>query len=175
MKNVIMNNMQKIFIFVIIALPFLTACVNGLPQNWRLPTDKELKATWRDENKGKYAIVKGDFNSDKIVDEAKLLVRKDGMGFGLFAFVSQKDNYFKTYLLDEMQDHTLIQVFGIKDVASGVYKTACGKGYWDCQQGETPEIVIKNTAIDYFKTEGANSFFYWDNKENTFKRIWISD
>lgn len=118
---------------------------------------------------------KGDFNGDGIIDEAKLLVRKDGSGFGVFAFIYQKDHSFKIYQLDEMKDVKLIQAMGIKKVSPGTYKTACGKGYWDCQKDEVPEITIKNEIIDYFKTESANSFFYLDIKTNVFKRIWISD
>jgi hypothetical protein len=69
----------------------------------------------------------------------------------------------------------LIHTIGIKKNACGSYKTACGKGYWDCRKDEPPEISIKNESIDYFKIEGAHSFFYWDDNSNDFKRIWISD
>lgn len=172
-----MRGVQRIVLAVIIALSLLAACSNSksLPEGWRLPTSEELKDTWRNESESRYTAVKGDFNGDGIIDEAKLLVRKDGTGFGVFAFVSQKGHSFKIYQLDEMKDGRLVQAMGIKKAAPGSYKTACGKGYWDCQKDEAPEIIIKNEAIDYFKTESANSFFYWDNKSNSFKRIWISD
>ena len=134
-----------------------------------------IKDTWRHESVTKYAIVKGDFNGDGVVDEAKLLMRQDGTGFGLFAFVSQQGNLFKIYQLDEIKNNKFIKITGIKNVTNGSYKTACGKGYWDCRKDEHPEIIIKNDSIDYFKIEGANSFFYWDGNANDFKRIWISD
>lgn len=140
-----------------------------------MSANDELKDAWRNESKDKFTIVKGDFNGDGIVDEAKLLVREDGSGFGIFAFVSQKNQSFKAYLLDENKDKSLIRAMGIKKASSGIYKTACGKGYWGCKQDEVPEINIRNEAIDYFKTESANSFFYWDSETNNFKRIWISD
>lgn len=172
-----MRSAQRIFLTVIVSLSILTACTDSksLTQGWRSPSNEELKDAWRNESENRYTIVKGDFNGDGILDEAKLLVRKDGTGFGVFAFVSQKGNSFKIYQLDEMKDAKFIQAMGIKKAAPGSYKTACGKGYWDCQKDEVPEITIKNEAIDYFKTESANSFFYWDNKANSFKRIWISD
>lgn len=172
-----MRSVQRIFLAIIVSLSILTACSDSksLPQGWRLPTSEELKDAWRNESENRYTIVKDDFNGDGINDEAKLLVHKDGSGFGVFAFIYQKDHSFKIYQLDEMKDVKLIQAMGIKKVSPGTYKTACGKGYWDCQKDEVPEITIKNEAIDYFKTESANSFFYWDNKSNSFKRIWISD
>ena len=50
---------------------------------------------WRNESENRFTVVKGDFNGDGITDEAKLLVRKDGSGFGVFAFVYQQDHSFK--------------------------------------------------------------------------------
>lgn len=173
-----MRSVQSIFLAtIVVSLSLLAACSNSksLPEGWRLPTSEELQDAWRNESENKYTIVKGDFNGDGIIDEAKLLVRKDSAGFGVFAFVYQKDHSFKIYQLDEMKDINLIQAMGIKKVPPGTYKTACGKGYWDCQKDEVPEINIKNEAIDYFKTESANSFFYWDVKTKFFDRIWISD
>ncbi len=172
-----MRSVQGIFLAIIVSLSLLSACSNSksLPHGWRLPTSEELKDTWRNASENRYTIVKGDFNGDGIVDEAKLLARKDGSGFGVFAFIYQKDHSFKIYHLDEMKDVKLIQAMGIKKVSPGTYKTACGKGCWDCQKDEVPEITIKNETIDYFKTESANSFFYLDIKTNAFKRIWISD
>ena len=170
-----MRDVQRISLPVIIILSLLTACSSSLPQGWRLPTSEELKDTWRYESESRYIIIKADFNGDGIVDEAKMLVRKDGTGFGLFAFINQKDNSFKIYHLDEMEDGKLIHAMGIKKVMPGSYKTACGKGYWVCRDDEPSEITIKNESIDYFKTESANSFLYWDDTLATFKRILISD
>jgi hypothetical protein len=122
-----------------------------------------------------HLIVKGDFNGDGIIDTARLLFREDGSALGLFAFVSQKNYSFKVYLLDEIKGADAIHDMGIKKVSPGLYKTACGKGYWSCDKDELPELSIQNDSIDYFKTESAESFFYWDVRTNAFKRIWMSD
>ena len=74
-----------------------------------------------------------------------------------------------------IDDPLMIHAMGIEKVSHGRYKTACGKGYWDCKKGEPSEIVIEHDAINYFKTESANSYFYWDAKTKKFKRIWMSD
>jgi hypothetical protein len=64
---------------------------------------------------------------------------------------------------------------GIAKVSPGKYKTACGKGYWECKTGELPEIAIRHDSINYFKTESASSYIYWSERTKTFKRAWITD
>lgn len=173
-----MNSVIKfvsVVIFVIVTLPSCHKDNMFFPQGWRVPVSSEINDDWRKKDINKYLIISGDFNDDGVNDEARILVREDGSGLGLFAFVSQADRIFKPYLLDEIKDMRFIHAMGIMKVSQGLYKTACGKGYWACGPNEVPEILITNDAIDYFKTESANSYFYWDKGGKTFKRIWISD
>lgn len=169
LKNLILFSVIMVFITGFFSNNIL------LPQGWKMPEPNDLKDDWRDDSPDRLAVVHGDFNGDGIKDTARLLVREDGSALGLFAFVSQEDQSLRPYLLDEMDDKGMIQVMGIQKVSPGMYHTACGKGYWACEQGEVPQIEIKNAAIDYFKVESANSFFFLDNRINNFKRIWISD
>lgn len=163
-----------IFLLTII----ITNCTRSdvvIPQNWRHPSHLESNDAWRNENSSKYLITKGDFNGDGIVDVAMLLTSDNGSSLSLVAFISQNNKGFKTYFLNEIKDNRLIHAMGIKKVSPGAYATACGKGYWECRNDEVPEIQIQHDAIDYFKIESANSFFYWDAKTEAFKQIWISD
>jgi hypothetical protein len=171
-----MKNMYIIFLAAM-TLSISTACSNNkfTLQGWRLPTDEELKEVWRNENDDRYTIARGDFNGDGIIDEARLLVRIDGSGFGIFARLCPKNHSCKIYQLDEIKDPNIVFAMGIKKEPPGVYKTACGKNYFDCQKNEPSEINIKNESINYFKIESFNSLFYWDEESNSFKRIWISD
>lgn len=173
-----MNSVIKfvsVVIFVIVTLPSCHKDNMSFPQGWRVPVSSEINDDWRKKNIDRYLLVKGDFNGDGAIDEARILVREDGSGLSLFAFVSQENHTVKAYLLDEMKGSGSIHAMGIKKVSSGLYKTACGKGYWACGNDEVPEISIQHDAIDYFKTESANSYFYWDAQTKAFKRIWISD
>jgi len=77
--------------------------------------------------------------------------------------------------LDEFDDKAWITVMGVTIAKPGKYKTACGKGYFECEKGEPAELNLKLPAIDYFKEGSANSFFIWDKKAKQFKRIWMSD
>ncbi len=163
-------------IFVLLVFFSCSKAKLSLPAGWKIPLASDIRNDdWRKENIDRYMIVRGDFNGDGILDTARLLMREDGSMLGLFAFVSQKDGSFKVYLLDEMKATEAIHSMGIKKVSPGSYRTACGKGYWACGKDEVPNISLRNDAIDYFKTESANSYFYWDTQTNTFKRIWISD
>jgi len=173
-----MTRFIKYVSVVIFALAALTSCHKDsvtFPHGWRLPTSTEIDDDWRKKDIDRYMIVKGDFNGDGVIDEARVLVRENGSGLGLFSFVSQKDHTVKAYLLDELKGVNSIHTMGIMKVSPGLYKTACGKGYWECNKGEVPEISLQHDAIDYFKTESANSYFYWDIQAKIFKRIWISD
>ncbi|MDR0274183.1 MAG: hypothetical protein LBI48_02365 [Burkholderiaceae bacterium] len=176
-KRAGMRNAHAIFLMVIIFLSILTACSNNgfMLQGWRSPTDEELKGAWRNESDNRYTMVKGDFNGDGVIDEARLLVRTDGSGFGIFVRLRQRNHLCEIYQLDETKDPKNILAMGIKNVSPGIYKTACGEKYFDCQKNEFPEIYIKNEAIGYFKFESAKSLFYWDDPSNGFKRIWTSD
>jgi hypothetical protein len=84
-------------------------------------------------------------------------------------------NPVKRIKLDEIDDKSWIDVMGVRIAKLGKYKTAFGKGYWDCKEGEPEALNVKLPAIDYFKEGSANSFFIWDNKTRQFKRIWMSD
>jgi hypothetical protein len=64
---------------------------------------------------------------------------------------------------------------GIRAVRPGSCRTACGKGYAACEAGEPIVLRLKHWAIDFFKEESANSFFYWEGRAASFRKVWISD
>jgi hypothetical protein len=159
---------------IIVSAAIFCMAATPIPDGWRTPTEKEINQDWRKEKSHHYVVVNADFNGDGIEDEARLLVRQKGQGMALFAFVSQGKS-FKEYSLDELEDAGWLEVMGIDLAKKGKYKTACGKGYFDCESGEPEQINLKRPAIDYFKEGSANSFFYWDDKKKAFNRVWISD
>ncbi|QJC55797.1 hypothetical protein HC248_01080 [Polaromonas vacuolata] len=146
-----------------------------LPTGWRLPTNLELSDAWRNDDLQRFAAVKGDFNGDGFLDQAMILVSDRGNRLGLFVFLSQIKKTEKVYKLDEIKDKSFLQVTGLNKVSAGKYKTACGKGYWNCKDGELSEIKISNDAVSYFKKESASSYFWWNKRSNSFVRTWMSD
>jgi hypothetical protein len=163
-----------VILILIVRMPAFAEDMS-LPSGWRMPIGSELNDDWRNKDADKFAVVRGDFNGDGIVDKAMLLVSLRGNGFGLFVFLSQKNHTFRACQLDVIKDPSFLRVMGIDKVSSGKYKTVCGKGYWDCKKGEVPEILVEHDAISYFKTESASSYFYWGKRAKIFRRIWISD
>jgi len=156
----------------------LPTCTTGpplvLPAGWRSPTPEEMAQEWRKNDPLRSFRVRADFNGDGVMDEAQLLVRSDGSGMALVAFLSNPQG-FTPVILDEINEPGWLDVMGVALATPGKYRTACGKGYFDCGPDEPEVLVLERPGIDYFKEESANSFFYWDGKTASFKRVWISD
>jgi len=148
-----------------------------LPQEWRVPDSIDITLDWKDFQKERLEpyYASADFNNDSLIDEAWILLKNDSKTWGLFVFLKTKNGSYDNICLDIDSLNCCVQRMGISVVSPGEYKTACGKGYWDCKDGETPFITLKYPAIDYFLFESANSFFYWDDKLRKFQRIWMSD
>jgi hypothetical protein len=115
-----------------------------------------------------------DFDGDEVPDEARLLVKEGGVRVALFAQVST-DTAAGPLMLNEPESLSALGYMGIELAPPGEYETACGKGYWECEPGEPPMLVLKHAGMNYFANEGGNSFFFWDFDSRSFKRIWISD
>ena len=152
----------------------------ALPDGWRFPTAEELSdEVGRKDSPTKFAKAVADFNGDGINDEAFLLKSTKFSGEGLFVRLSNNKNGFKWVKLDVTdwgKEYPKVNLsMGISVAKPGSYQTACGKGYFECEKGEPEVLKLKRTAIDYFKFESANSFFVWDEKSRSFKRIWMSD
>jgi hypothetical protein len=69
----------------------------------------------------------------------------------------------------------LLEEVGIDIVQPGEYRTACGKGYWKCGEGEPDKLTLDRPAISFFNFERASSFFFFDSATRSFLRIPISD
>ncbi len=150
-----------------------------LPEGWRFPTEKELSYVSRKDSPTKYTRAIADFNGDGINDEAFLLKSTKFSGEGLFVHLSNKESGFRWIELDVIdwgkQYSNVDLSMGVDIAKPGEYKTACGKGYFECNEGEPLVLKLRRPAINYFRFESANSFFVWDEKKAKFKRIWMSD
>lgn len=151
----------------------------SLPEGWRFPTADELTYVSRKDSPTKYSKAVADFNGDGINDEAFLLKSTEFSGEGLFVRLSDKQKGFRWVELDVInwgREYPKVDLSMGVDVAKpGNYKTACGKGYFECKKGEPQVLKLRRPAIDYFRFESDNSFFVWDEKKAKFKRIWMSD
>lgn len=161
-------------VFLITPMTLALAEEMALPNGWRMPSKLELGDDWRQRDAEKYSVAIGDFNGDGILDRAVLLVSRSGKRAGLYVFLSENGG-FKAHALDVRNSTEILPAMGLAKVIPGKYKTACGKGYWTCKKNEPSELLVQHDAVEYFKTESASSYFYWDGHAKSFKRIWISD
>lgn len=172
------SNMHRLIPFVAFLLSISIFASEGspgpIPNGWRLPLKKEMNQKWRDQNSLRFKSAKGDFDGDGKIDEALILVDKDGKKFGIFVWWAA-DKFSKAEEVYVEKDFGLLQKMGIGIVKKGTFKTACGKGYYDCAKDDSAELTLSQEGIDFFMNESANSFFHWDSKTKSFERTWMSD
>jgi hypothetical protein len=166
--------MKYIIVLLLLTIGNVATAEQKFPEAWRTPTAEEIHDDydWRSADPQRHLAVEADFDGDGQVDTAKLLINDIKNTMGLFVQLSSSANFIK---LDETDEKGWIQVIGISRADPGYHKTACGKGYFECGPGEPEVLHLENPGIDYFKIESANSFFYWDEASNSFKRVWMSD
>jgi len=78
--------------------------------------------------------VSADFDGDGTKDDVWLMVRSDGDGWALFAFLNRKVGESRIMRLET--GHGKAQRYGLALANPGTYRTACGKGYFRCRPGE---------------------------------------
>lgn len=132
----------------------------------------------REKSGSRDTYVEGDFNNDGKTDTAYLLKSTRHNGQGLLVRLSIGKGT-KWHVVDEIKwDEKYKSVglsMGIRLAQPGKYKTACGKGYWDCNPEEPEVLELKNPGIWYFRYGSASSIVYWNGKSKSFIRVWISD
>jgi hypothetical protein len=147
----------------------------GLPDGWRVPTADEVDEAWRRGDPSRFLLADGDLDGDGHPDQARLLLRTDGGGFGVYAFLCRGDGVAVPHLVLHNRELVLFPTVGIKPVEPGLYRTACGKGFIDCYEGEPREVRLTHNAIDYFKAQSVASLFYWSETAGAFKWVAIAD
>ena len=177
-----MSKYKIIILLLAIGCPlnsFGESSESELPSGWRFPTPEDLSGNFiRKVSKKDYIVANEDFNGDGLEDHAYIVKSTNFSGEALILNHSQNGDY-KWEVLDiiswggKYPDVGLSM--GVDSVPPGEYKTACGKGYWECESDEVPLLKLGFPAISYFRFESAASFFYWDENSATFKRIWIND
>ncbi len=99
-------------------------------------------------------------------------------GEGLLVYISSPIGY-KWKVLNEInweKEYPNVNlVMGIDSAEPRMYKTACGKGYWECGVNKPKTLILGIPGIWYFKFENAASIWYWDKDTNEFKQAFIGD
>ena len=173
----------------IIVLPIAFLCILSSPlwaqpappAGWRYPTEADRTGAWKDFRGAEAPFhVRGDFNGDGLDDDVCILLATGNDEWGLFLFEAQKTGaprVVELEVVDPKKGHGRgpAQNMGVKVAPWGDRRTACGKGYWACAEGEPEVLHLDRAGISYFQFESAESIFWWDAKKKEYRRTWISD
>jgi hypothetical protein len=147
-----------------------------IPEGWKAPTisnyHEENIKLFNEEPPNK---IIADLNGDGTKDITRILINNKQDKWGVFVFLSNGKEGFRTIKLSESSMKMAHLNMGISILKPGVHKTACGKGYYECGPNETPTITLKNPGIDYYVFESASAVFHWSEKEKKFVQTWLSD
>ena len=166
---------MNLFAVVVVLVAFAATAQSSsgnrrLPRGWKLPLPVENSGC--DRTKSDLLTAKADFDGDKKADEARLLVKEDGQGLGVWVWLAARK---APLLVAEFAHRDGKHDIGISRVGPGTYETACGKGHWGCKTNEPPKLRLGNAGLDVFTCESANQLVYWDTKSKDFKSVWMSD
>ncbi|WP_142696455.1 FG-GAP repeat protein [Bdellovibrio sp. NC01] len=146
------------------------------PKSWKKVANFGLfnaDNKWRyDDKNGPYINVSGDFNGDGITDLAEITANREMTEIAVYVFWNCNRNSTPTLAI---HDELPAAEMGIELYKPGTYQTACGKGYFECTDGDTPTVTFKYDAINLFKYESANSSLYWNPKTQKFDQHYMSD
>lgn len=140
-----------------------------LPKEYRLPTDAELSAGWRNEDPNKYATVASDFNGDGLVDGAFLVVDEKHKKLVLMVVLINKD-FSETWLKLQTMDYAAIKYQGIALVKPSTVSVYKGEATDNAKH----PMTLKFNSIKSFSSEGPSSIFSWDASKKKSQRHWLT-
>lgn len=115
----------------------------------------------------------GDFNGDKINDEAGLLINQKGER-RLYAFLGKLQGAPEAILLHDVGKLGDVDLY-VALVEPGSSGTYCADSPDECEADEPKTIDTKNPRIAFGLFEATQTDFYWDDKTKKFESVSISD
>lgn len=153
--------------------------VTDLPEGWRLPTSAELQHPMLPESPAAFTRVIADLDDDGGDDTALLLKSTTNNAEALWVRMSGKERpaWIRVNEISWGSDFANVGLVMRIDAAEpGIY--ACPEAEAVCQQGRdgaTRSLVLSSTGIEYFRLGSASSLYFWNEKQEKFQRVWLSD
>jgi len=144
------------------------------PPGWRFPTDHDRTGAWQGPEVPFH--IQGDFNGDGVVDEAWILFRDESKAWAVFVFLYAANGSSSAVRLSE-ERHVPAQRFVLETIRPSaiVFRTACGKGYFECAKGEPLTIVFRLPSISVCLRESSCSVYVWQPEAARFQQIRMRD
>ena len=144
------------------------------PPGWRMPTGSDRTGAWEGSDAAFH--IQGDFNGDGVADEAWILFRNSGKSWAVFVFLHAADGTARTMRLTE-ERNTPAQQFVLETIrpSSIAFRTACGKGYFECAKGEPLTIQFHLPSISVCLRESSCSVYVWQPRPGRFQQVRMRD
>jgi len=163
---------------VVGALFLITAAVSLAgtdlpPDGWRFPTEADFSRSWA-EYRDRFPTpfhVSADFNGDGLIDDAWILIREKGVGFGLFVFLGRKDGRSRVI---EVFSHLecCAQFYALALASPGRLSAVCGD---ECSPDKRKSVLLKNPGFEFITLGTASGLYYWSPSANHFRSIPVAD
>lgn len=159
-----------------LALLFLPVAAHAVspPPGWRMPTGSDRTGAW--EGPDAPFHIQGDFNGDGVPDEAWILFRNGSKSWAVFVFLHATDGTARTVRLTE-ERNTPAQQFVLETIrpSSIAFRTACGKGYFECAKGEPLTIQFHLPSISVCSRGSSCSVYVWRPSPGRFQQVRMRD
>jgi hypothetical protein len=145
------------------------------PPGYRFPRPADVTGDWATfrATAPEPFHVRDDFDGDGSQDDGWLLLSESEDRWAFFVARGARSGQLHWEMLESGLGP--VQEFGLEIVRPGRYKTACGKGYFECAVDETDELRLKRPAIDFFMFESSSTFYWWDSGRKAWRKTRISD
>jgi hypothetical protein len=148
---------------------------NPVLANFRFPNQQDMKGDWKKFRKDvpvPYHI-KVDLNGDGLVDDVWMMIKKKGIGYGVFVFFNQNNGIPIIHQMDTIEDSPP-QQYNLQVADSGIIETWCGKS-GQCKPGEPEKINLIGKGIYFIANENSMILYVWNQNKQRFESIFISD
>lgn len=144
---------------------------------WRIPNENDYKEDWaefKNDAPTPY-LLSGDFNGDSLGDTAYILLNDEKSQWAVAVYFKKENGVYRERFLEKWSVNDRSPFFvQLAEAKPGIHKTACGKGYMDCDENQLKEVDLRNDGIILTPYEsGGAVLLYLD--AGLFEKVLLND
>ena len=140
-----------------------------LPEKYRLLSDDELSADWRNKDAERYAAIAADLNGDGLVDGCFLAIDKKTQQLVLLVVLIGNAGNSEKWIVLATLNYTATKYMGIEAINPSTLMV-----YSSIGDNMKIKKTINTYSIKFFASEGSSSLFYWNKNAKNFERLWLT-